>query len=62
MVFAASDSAPETESDGNDARVEAAYREAVNYLVSRRLVEASGDTDEQDLLPGPPFKPGDSFL
>jgi hypothetical protein len=32
--------------DGNDVRVEAAYREAVNDLVSRRLLETRGGKGE----------------
>ncbi len=36
--------------DGNDARLEAAYREAVNDLVSRRLLEPRGDTGESFAL------------
>jgi hypothetical protein len=36
--------------DGNDARLEAAYREAVNDLVSRKLLEPRGDTGESFAL------------
>jgi hypothetical protein len=36
--------------DGNDPRLEAAYREAVNYLVSNKLLEPRGTTGEHFAL------------